>query len=81
MEDRNTEFRLSVWHGNRRKDIFTIQKWIDNVDKAKGTTATTTTTTTTTKPIGFKRNFLNTLFLLPRPLFLFTGRNAIRNII
>lgn len=51
MEGRNAEFRLSVWHGNKRKDIFTIQKWIDNVDKAKGTTATTT------KQIGIKRNF------------------------
>jgi hypothetical protein len=53
MEDRNVEFRLSVWHGNKRKDIFTIQNWIANVQKAKGTTPITTTT----KPIGLKRNF------------------------
>ena len=36
MDVKNEEFRISVWHGNRRKDILSVQQWLDNVEEVRG---------------------------------------------
>ena len=39
MQDQNEEFSIPLWHGDRNQDLHSIQKWVDNVQTAKGTTS------------------------------------------
>jgi hypothetical protein len=36
MNDLGEEIRISLWYGNTKKDVLSIQQWLSNVQEAKG---------------------------------------------